>query len=63
MVHFYITYFLFTAKASEALAGGTAYYAPQNPHSVYMPQPLPGDQPPPYHEATKKQQWTADRKL
>lgn len=41
------------AEAAEA-GVGNAYYAPTDPHNVYMPQPPPGSQPPPYSEATKK---------
>jgi hypothetical protein len=46
------------AKEAEAAASGNAYYAPQDPHSVYMPQPYPGAAPPynpgaapPYNQA------------
>ncbi|XP_070580615.1 WW domain-binding protein 2-like [Ptychodera flava] len=40
------------AKAREAMTnGGTAYYNPQNPQNVYMPQPQSA--PPPYSEVQR----------
>ena len=54
------------AKAAEAgmSNGGSAYFAPGNPHNVYMPQqqqasapPAYGAAPPPYDAASKKTQW------